>query len=128
MVCGRGIAVGQPDEKEDLRSMSHRALQLRAEQLGVPDDALDGAEQKAAVVALIEAAQQGADEAAQPEGGAGAAIESSVDSLAQLKEELDGMTLRALQKRASELGSRTTQHSEHPLPRPASAPHFSQAL
>ena len=44
MVCGRGVSVEPLGEKENLRSMSHRALQVRAEQLGVPDHALHGAE------------------------------------------------------------------------------------
>eukprot|EP01047_Picozoa_sp_COSAG01_P094902 COSAG01_NODE_25720_length_735_cov_4.264151_1_plen_245_part_11 len=84
--------------------MKLRALQKRAEELGVDEDKLDDAEEKAEVIALIlelvaKPSPDGGEEAA-----AARAAEAEAARLAQLKEELEGMKLRALQKRAEELG------------------------
>ena len=76
----------------ELGAMKLRALQKKAEELGVGEDQLDDAEEKSEVIALI---VQKHDE--QP------AHEEAV-RLAALKDELGAMKLRALQKRAEELG------------------------
>ena len=92
--------------KEELGGMKMRALQKKAEELGVDDEKLDDAEQKSEVIALIlefvakSAPGGGGEEAA----AAARAAEAEAARLAQLKEELGGMKLRALQKRAEELG------------------------
>ena len=65
-------------------------------------DALDAAEEKAELIALIsaaQAAQSGADDAAQE-----LAEKAEATRLAQLRTELEGTTLRALQKRARQRG------------------------
>jgi hypothetical protein len=90
--------------KEELEGMKLRALQKRAEELGVDEDKLDDAEEKAEVIALIlelvaKPSPDGGEEVA-----AARAAEAEAARLAQLKEELEGMKLRALQKRAEELG------------------------
>jgi uncharacterized protein YunC (DUF1805 family) len=77
--------------KDELSGMKLRALQKRAEELGINEDTLDEAEEKSEVIALILAATA-------------AAAEAETTRLAQLKDELSGMKLRALQKRAEELG------------------------
>eukprot|EP01047_Picozoa_sp_COSAG01_P047253 COSAG01_NODE_4498_length_4973_cov_5.248461_4_plen_100_part_01 len=76
----------------ELQGMKMRALQKKAEALSVNEDRLDDAEEKAEVIALIVAKvaeRRAADETAR---------------VARVKEELEGMKLRALQKRAEELG------------------------
>jgi NACalpha-BTF3-like transcription factor len=97
--------------KDELGAMKLRALQKRAEELGVDEDKLDDAEEKSEVIALILAAlapvEDGAAQAREAEAAAAAAAaaaEAEVARLAQLKEELSAMKLRALQKRAEELG------------------------
>ena len=92
--------------KEELGGMKMRALQKKAEELGVDDEKLDDAEQKSEVIALIldfvaESTPGGGGEEA---AAAARAAEAEAARLAQLKEELGGMKLRALQKRAAELG------------------------
>jgi hypothetical protein len=98
--------------KDELGAMKLRALQKRAEELGVDEDKLDDAEEKSEVIALIlaalapveDGAAQAAREAEAAAAAAAAAAEAEVARLAQLKEELSAMKLRALQKRAEELG------------------------
>ena len=73
--------------RAELKRMKLRALQQRAEELGVGQEQLDDAEDKSEVIDLVLAAL--ADEAQRH---------------AALKDELTGMKLRVLQKRAEELG------------------------
>jgi len=72
--------------------MKLRALQARAEELGVDDDKLDDAEEKPEVIALIVAKldEQAAD--------------AEAERVEAIKAELGGMKLRALQRRAVEVG------------------------
>ena len=100
-------------QQAELGGMTLRALQKEAERLKVGDAELDEAEDKAAVIALIEAAraaQPEADEAYEAEHAAEAAAAAPAaeraepDPLAQLEAELAGTKLRALQRRAAELG------------------------
>jgi hypothetical protein len=83
----------------ELGAMKFRALQKRAEELGVGEDKLDEADEKSEVIALILVAMAPVED-----GAAAAAAEAEAVRLAQLKEELAGMKMRALQKRAEELG------------------------
>ena len=83
----------------ELGAMKFRALQKRAEELGVGEDKLDEADEKSEVIALILAAMAPVED-----GAAAAAAEAEAARLAQLREELAGMKMRALQKRAIELG------------------------
>ena len=72
----------------ELSAMKMRALQRRAVEIGVDEDALEDVEEKSEVIALITThmeQQKKTDEAAK---------------LAQLKEELSGMKLWALQSGA----------------------------
>ena len=100
-------------QQAELGGMTLRALQKEAERLKVSDAELDEAEDKVAVIALIEAAraaQPEADEAYEAEHAAEAAAAAPAaeraepDPLAQLEAELAGTKLRALQRRAAELG------------------------
>ena len=76
----------------ELNGMKLRALQARAEELGVDDDKLDDAEEKPEVIALIVAKldEQAAD--------------AEAERVEAIKAELGGMKLRALQRRAVEVG------------------------
>ena len=76
----------------ELNGMKLRALQARAEELGVDDDKLDDAEEKPEVIALIVAKL---DEQA---------AEAEAERVEAIKAELGGMKLRALQRRAVEVG------------------------
>jgi len=78
--------------ESELAGMKMRALQKKAEELGVDEARLDDAEDKAEVIVLIMEKveqQRAAEEAAR---------------LARLQEELGGMKMRALQKKAGGLG------------------------
>jgi len=86
--------------KDELTGMKLRVLQKRAEELGVDEQVLNDADDKAEVVALILAATPAITNA-----GAEAA---EAARLAQLRDELLRMKLRALQKRAIELGANET--------------------
>ena len=76
----------------ELNGMKLRALQARAEELGVDDDKLEDAEEKPEVIALIVAKldEQAAD--------------AEAERVEAIKAELGGMKLRALQRRAVEVG------------------------
>ena len=76
----------------ELNGMKLRALQARAEELGVDDGKLDDAEEKPEVIALIVAKL---DEQA---------AEAEAERVEAIKAELGGMKLRALQRRAVEVG------------------------
>ena len=94
---------GQPPAMAELRAelaaLRPRALNRRAEEAGVDDDALDSAEDSAQIIALIIAkAEQAAADAAQATGAAVAAQE------ALLREELALLRPRALQRRAEAMG------------------------
>ena len=75
-----------------MQGLRLRQLQARAQQLGVAEEALDDAEEKSEVIALIlaQVEEQAAAEAA--------------TRRARLEEELGGMKLRALQRKAEQLG------------------------
>lgn len=75
----------------ELESLKLRQLTTRAEELGVDDDKLDDAEGKTEVIELILARL--AEKAAEDSG-----------RLEELKKELEGMKLRALTKKATEMG------------------------
>jgi hypothetical protein len=80
------------------------ALWKRAEELGIDEDTLDEAEEKSEVIALILAAMATPVEDGAAKAEAEVEAEAETTRLAQLKDELSGMKLRALQKRAEELG------------------------
>ena len=89
----------------ELGAMRLRALQKRAEELGVAEDKLDEADEKSEVIELI--VQQLAEIAAREEAERAAARKAAreeAERASARKDELSGMKLRALQKRAAELG------------------------
>jgi hypothetical protein len=88
----------------ELGAMKLSALWKRAEELGIDDDTLDEAEEKSEVIALILAAMATPVEDGAAKAEAEVEAETKATRLAQLKDELSGMKLRALQKRAEELG------------------------
>jgi hypothetical protein len=88
----------------ELGAMKLSALWKRAEELGIDEDTLDEAEEKSEVIALILAAMATPVEDGAAKAEAEVEAETKATRLAQLKDELSGMKLRALQKRAEELG------------------------
>ena len=96
----------RPDTEGEqlLGDLTIQALQKKAQALGVDEAELDDAEEKAELVALIgaaQAAQPGADDAAQE-----LAEKAEAARVAQLRTELEGTKLRALQKRARQAEGR----------------------
>ena len=86
--------------KHELAGMKMRALQRRAEELGVEDEKLEEAEEKSEVIALILAAMPAPSASGDADGKA---TEREAARLARLRDELGGLKLRALQRRAAEL-------------------------
>ncbi len=87
--------------RDELVGMKMRALQRRAEELGVEDEKLEEAEEKSEVIALIMAAMPAPSAAIDADEKA---TKLEAARLARLRDELDGLKLRALQRRAAELG------------------------
>ena len=97
-------SLGRPDTEAEqlLGEMTIQALQRRAQALRVDEAALDAAEEKAELVALIGAAQAKTPGAVEAKQQAAEAAEAA--RLEQLRTELEGTTLRALQQRARQRG------------------------
>ena len=92
--------VGNPLATDE-ELMTIQELQEKAQALGVGEAALDAAEEKAELMALIaatQAAQPGTDDAGRE--AAEAAEAAQAKELAELRKELEGTKLRELQKRA----------------------------
>ena len=92
---GEGAEAGTPPTSAELLAelggLKLRALQKRAKEMGVDEEKLDDAEGRSDIIALIVSK---VEEAAAAE----------AQRVAALKEQLQGMKLRALQKRAEEVG------------------------
>ena len=92
--------------RDELKLLKPRALQKRADDAGVDEDALDDAEDSDAIIALI-LARLAAPEPGAAAGAAEAAAKAAAEEaarLARLEEELRSLKPRALGKRAEEMG------------------------